>query len=614
VTRVSDLSGPTDIRRRRNRWFASGLAAATAVFLLDTVTSDKVVTLIALLAVPPFVAAVGASRIQTMVVAVYSIALTIPAGLIDGIFGQFEHVVKTVVVAAVALAAVRIAAIRERAELGSALDYAVASTLAESATLDEATPRLLEQIGSFIEWQAGAIWEIAPGRETMRCISTWLAPGATLQQFEDFRRPLEFVPGVGLPGLVWKSGEPEWIEEVGADERLPRAQQAASAGLRTALAFPIVGLQGVRGVVEFFSTSRRRTDHALMDIMVGIGRQMGQQVERRRAEEAVRQSEALRGAVLESALDCVITINHEGRIVEFNRAAERTFGHSRQDAAGALLGNLIIPPSLRKAHFEGMKRFNETGETRILGQRLELTGMRADGSEFPVELTITRIGDQEPPMFAGYLRDLTERKRTEQDVERLAAIVEYSNDAIVAVKPGGEVIAWNPGAERLYGYSAEEAIGRHIAFTVPQHLKAESAELVRQADGGEPVQNHQTQRLHRDGALIDVSLTLSPLRDADGALMGTAGIIRDITKQKREERRTAFIADAVQILDGSLDLDVGVRNLARLVVPRLADWCAIHVPEPDGSIRLLTVRHSSPGSWTADTRRSSTNPKACPRS
>ena len=100
------------------------------------------------------------------------------------------------------------------------------------------------------------------------------------------------------------------------------------------------------------------------------------------------------------------------------------------------------------------------------------------------------------------------------------------------------------------------------------------------------MQNHQTQRLHRDGTVIDVSLTLSPLRDPDGALMGTAAIIRDITQQKREERRTAFIADAVQILDGSLDFDVVVRNLALLVVPRLADWCAIHVPEPDGSIRL----------------------------
>ena len=212
-----------------------------------------------------------------------------------------------------------------------------------------------------------------------------------------------------------------------------------------------------------------------MEIMARLGRQIGQQVERRRGEEAVRQSEALRGAVLESALDCVITMNHEGRIVEFNPAAERTFGYSRRDVVGKPLADLIIPPSLRKAHRDGLERYLETREMTIIGKRVELTGMRADGTEFPVEVAITRIGSQEPPMFAGYLRDLSERRRGEESVEQLAAIVEHSNDAIIAVKPGGEVVAWSPGAERLYGYPAEEALGRHVSFTVPPHLKEEAA-------------------------------------------------------------------------------------------------------------------------------------------
>jgi PAS domain S-box-containing protein len=588
---MSGLSTGLEMRRRRRRWFAAGIAAAFAVFALDAATAERVVTLIALFAVPPFVTAVGGSRGQTLAVALLSIALTIPAGLIDGIFGDFEHVLKTGVVAVAALAAVRVAAVRDRADLGNALDYAVARALAESPTLSNATPRLLENIGDLIGWQAGALWEIVSGGTTLRCIETWVAPRAAIGQFEDFRRAREVVPGVGLPGIVWKSGKPEWIYAVGADERMPRGRLAADAGLQSALAFPIEGTQGVRGVVEFFTTTKRRPDHALMAIMSRLGAQIGQQVERRRAEEAIRQGEALRGAVLESALDCVITMNHEGRIVEFNRAAEETFGYSRREVAGELIADLIVPPSLRKAHRDGLARYVETGESSILGERLELTGMRADGTEFPIEVTVTRIGAEEPPMFAGYLRDLTERKRAEQSMQRLAAIIEHSDDAIIAVKPGGEVIAWNPGAERLYGYSAEEAIGRHISFTVPPHNKEESADLVRRTDSGEAVQNHRTQRLHRNGTLIDVSLTLSPLLDPDGALMGTAAIIRDITQQKRDERRIAFIADAVQILDGSLDFDVVVRNLALLVVPRLADWCAIHVPEPDGSIRLVAVRH-----------------------
>lgn len=596
----------TEIRRRRSRWFAIGLACTTAVFALDAATSENVVTLIALFAVPPFVAAVGANRWQTLVVALYSIALTIPAGLIDDIFGSFEHVVKTAVVALAALAAVRIAAIRDRADISNALDLAVANAFVESTSLAEATPRLLAGIGDLLGWKAGAAWEIAPGETTLRCVATWEAEGTDVRQFEDFRRPLELVPGVGLPGMVWKSGEPLWISDAAADERLPRKQAAASSGLHSAFGFPIKGTHGVRGVVEFFSTKREWHDRELMQVMARIGRQVGQQVGRRRAEEAMRQSEALRGAVLEAALDCMITMNHEGRIIEFNPAAERVFGYNRRDVAGRPLKDLIVPPSLRKQHQGGLDRYLATGEARILGKRIELTGMRADGSEFPVEVTITRIGTQDPPMFAGYLRDLSERKRAEQDMERLAAIVEHSDDAILAVGPGGDVIAWNPGAERLYGYSAEEAIGRHVSFTVPPHHEDELAELLRRVERGEAVRNHQTERLRRDGSLIDVALTLSPLRDADGVVIGTAGIIRDITKQKREERRAGFIGDAVQILDGSLDFDVVVQRLVRLIVPRLADWCAIHVPDRDGSIRLLAVRHSVPEreqlAWELDER------------
>jgi PAS domain S-box-containing protein len=584
----------TEIRRRRARWFAIGLAAATAVFALDAATSEKVVTLIALFAVPPFVAAVGASRIQTLVVAAYSIALTIPSGLIDDIFADFEHVLETAVVAVAALTAVRVAAVRDRAELSNALDLAVANAFAESTTLAEATPRLLEGIGDVLDWEAGAVWEIAPDEATLRCVTTWEAEGRDVSQFEDFRRPLELVPSAGLPGLVWESAEPKWIQDAASDARVMRRKAAATAGLHSALGFPIIGSRGVRGVVEFFTTSRQPPDPVLMQIVARIGRQIGQLVGRRRVEEAMRQSEALRGAVLESALDCVITMTHDGRIVEFNPAAEATFGYNRKQVAGQLLAELIVPPSLRQAHRDGLAHYLETGESRILDKRIELTGIRADGSEFPIEITVTRIGTQEPPMFAGYLRDLTERKRTEEGMQRLATIVEHSSDAIITVKPGGEVTGWNPGAERLYGYTAEEAIGRHISFTVPAHLKEDSAELVRRSDLGDPVQNHQTQRQRKDGTLFDVSITLSPLRDPEGALIGVAGIVRDITQQKREERQAAFIADAVQILDGSLDFDIVVRRLVRLVVPRFADFSAIYVPDPDGAIRVLEMRHSVP--------------------
>ena len=111
----------------------------------------------------------------------------------------------------------------------------------------------------------------------------------------------------------------------------------------------------------------------------------------------MRESGERKRAILDAALDCIITIDHRGRVLEFNPAAERTFGHRAADAVGRELAELIVPPSLRQRHRDGLARYLETGEEHVLGRRLEITGMRADGSEFPVELAITRINLPGPP-------------------------------------------------------------------------------------------------------------------------------------------------------------------------------------------------------------------------
>lgn len=134
------------------------------------------------------------------------------------------------------------------------------------------------------------------------------------------------------------------------------------------------------------------------------------------AEAARRRSEARNAAIIESALDCIITIDADGRVVEFNPAAEKTFGYTRGYALGREMAELIVPPSQREQHRRGLERHLSTGESRILDQRLELDAMRADGSEFPSELSITRIAHDGPPMFTGYLRDITERKQAEEQL------------------------------------------------------------------------------------------------------------------------------------------------------------------------------------------------------
>jgi PAS domain S-box-containing protein len=145
--------------------------------------------------------------------------------------------------------------------------------------------------------------------------------------------------------------------------------------------------------------------------------------DRKRAEEDLRRSEARKTAILDSALDCIITIDHQGRITEFNPAAVRVFGYRRDEVVGKSLADVIIPPSLREQHRLGFARYLATGEARVLGRRMELTAIRADGSEFPVELAISRIPMDGPPAFTGYLRDITERKQAEQELRRSEAFL-----------------------------------------------------------------------------------------------------------------------------------------------------------------------------------------------
>ncbi len=135
-------------------------------------------------------------------------------------------------------------------------------------------------------------------------------------------------------------------------------------------------------------------------------------------QKAVRESEALTRAVVEAALDAVVIINSVGRVIEFNPAAEETFGYARNDVIGREMVDLIIPPALRDAHRAGFDRYLRTGESKILGKRLELSAVRADGSEFPAELTITRVPLGGEPVFAGYIRDVTEQHTLEEQLRQ----------------------------------------------------------------------------------------------------------------------------------------------------------------------------------------------------
>jgi len=295
-----------------------------------------------------------------------------------------------------------------------ATEHAVALILSETTDTADAYPLLLEAIGNSLAWQFGALWEEVPGR-SLRCAEVWCKDVVRLADFAQESRGTVLAPGVGLPGRVWSSGRPAWIRDVRADPNFPRAGAAAASGLQAAFCFPIRTGHGLTGAIEFLSDHPREPDDELLATMETLGSQIGHFVERFRAEQEARDREARHAGILDSALDCIVTIDEDGRVLEFNAAAERTFGYRTDDVVGLEMAELIVPPSLRNRHRSGFSRYLETGEANLLDRRIEIVGMRADGNEFPVELTITRIR-AEPPIFTGFLRDITERKRAEADL------------------------------------------------------------------------------------------------------------------------------------------------------------------------------------------------------
>jgi PAS domain S-box-containing protein len=329
-------------------------------------------------------------------------------------------------------------------------EHAVARVLASAAGEGDAYPALLAAICDSLDWNVGAVW--TPAEEgTLHCVAAWPADG----DFVATTRTLALAAGEGLPGRVWAEEAPAWIADVPPDSTMPRAGVAGRAGLLSAFAFPVRGA-AMLGVMEFFTANRRECDDDLLATMTSLGSQIGQFVERCRAD-------ARRSAILNAAFDCVITMDHRGDIVEVNEATERTFGYTAAEMIGNELAALMVPPDLREAHRRGVQRYIETGQERVINHPLELMAMRKDGSEFPVELAITRPDLPGPPLFCGYVRDITERHEAETALRRLA-------DEQAALRRVATAVAAEPDAASVFALVTEE-VGRLLG--------AQTANMVR---------------------------------------------------------------------------------------------------------------------------------------
>jgi len=257
--------------------------------------------------------------------------------------------------------------------------------------------------------------------------------------------------------------------------------------------------------------------------------------------------------LLETLPDAVVAVDRDGTIVQVNSQTQELFGYDRGELIGQKI-EMLVPERYRRQHHHHRQNFAETPKTRRMGADLDLYGRRRNGSEFPVEISLSPVSTEKGMFVLSAIRDISDRKRIAEELRRaneelhrrtteqlgeyrsrLASIIDSSEDAILSKDLHGIITSWNRGAEHMYGYAPEEVIGKHISLLTPSDRPDEISEILKKIARGESTEHLESVRVTKDGRHLNVSISVSPLRDTAGEIVGASAIVRDVTAQKRAE-------------------------------------------------------------------------------
>ena len=261
-------------------------------------------------------------------------------------------------------------------------------------------------------------------------------------------------------------------------------------------------------------------------------------------------------ALLEAAPDAIVVVDQTGTIILVNEQTESLFGYRRDELIGQP-AEILVSEHFRGQHSDSHSRFLTAPPERPTVAGLDLFGLRKDGSEFPAEIRLSPLDTEQGTMVSSAIRDVSDRRRTEEDLRRLASIIRCSDDAIIGKTLEGIITSWNAGAERVYGYPASEAIGNPISMLAPTDRPDEIPEVLERLKRGETIDRFETVRVRKDGKEIHVRITISPIRDAMERIVGASTIAHDISERKQREYDLSHLA---AVVDSSHDAIISLTS------------------------------------------------------
>jgi PAS domain S-box-containing protein len=336
---------------------------------------------------------------------------------------------------------------------------------------------------------------------------------------------------------------------------------------------------------------------AMSGVIIGLGEALNRANDRtgKQARHAAQQQKLLE-VTLVSIGDGVIATDVDGRVTFINAVAESLTGWTQAEAQGRSLAEVfrIVNEQTRQTVENPCAQVLRTGS--IVGLANHTVLIAKDGSERPIDDSAAPISDETGAIHGVVLvfRDGTERRQAFEVVQRLAAIVEFSDDAVIGTNMDGTITSWNAAAERLYGYAAHEAIGNPLTIIVPETFRYELAQVIQRLKSGERIDAWDTVRMRKDGSLVDVSLQISPIRNSYGEVVGASKVARDITQQKREEAALELLAKTSASLAALSDRNSALQQAVGAVVPFFADWCVVYMINSAGQIEYQAYAHHDP--------------------